>query len=1298
MRTEYSYDALGNLIGTQQGAQQRRFAYDSLGRLVRQKLAEQTATLNDNGDWVGATGAGASWSQAFWYDNRSNLVQKTDARGVKTIYTRSNDPLNRVHWLTYDASGPHDTAQPILGAAATQFFYAASGDKERVVQIKAHGVSTENYAYDAFGRIADYTLTLDNRSAYPLVTSYLYDTLSRTTQITYPAQYGLANNPRKTVQPTYQANTGRLTALSYNGAQQAGDFLYNAAGQATQMRVGTGANQITEEYSFDQQTGLLTNQKVKRANGSSLLDLTYNYSRGASNGSLNGKTGAVTGIINNLDRNKDRVYNYDALGRLTKAVGGINNTWTQAYAYDRYGNRQNVTSLGVEALRAPKNGQISSNMEEPVVNNLLSADSNRAAASLGMKAIAAASIVDVAAESETQDQPTMASQAAPPTAHELVATVNGLIDNSSDEPRAHGPSASSGVESDQPAKATQQPQFTVATDNTDAAAGAALAAPAAALLQTTVARTPFDFDADGKADISRWRAGTWTVNKSSNSTTVTQTLGAASEQIAPADYDGDGKTDYANWNPSTGNWTIKDSSTAATRTVQWGGSGDAIVPADYDGDGKADIAIWRPSDSYWAIKQSSNGQTRSVSWGSQLQGDIPEPGDYDGDKKADLVVWRPENGNWYIQQSSTGTNVVTQWGSPGDVPVPADYDGDGKTDAAVWRPDNGTWYIKQSSNGLTVSSQFGSQANGDVLVPADYDGDKRADIATWRPATGVWTIKQSTTGTDRTQTVGQSGDVQAPSAYIRRSSGPKQQNKQVQRDGHTGLTYSAATNRITNTGFEYDVCGNLTKALSPDGTTWYRYEYDAANRLVNVWNDAKTYIHQHNDYGADNRRLDTWSHASLEITVYAWDAGGQQIGEYKTQTWANTAAAVTWAKSSVYLGSRLLSTVSLSSAQASGELVEYHHADRLGTRLTTNPQNATSAEQATLPFGTMLWSETTKATSQPFTSYERSQTTGLDYAMNRTYDSGQGRFTQVDPIGMAASNLGSPQSLNMYNYVENDPVNLVDPSGLNAMAPGGSSGCSAEYSYSDCGGNNMFWGTDGGGGGGGGGGGSYSFGDSYAYNWHRFEGAPDSVVRGVLDYEERISNSQAGYGFITNAEYAIHNVEFLIRYGYNENGDLWTNFVLNGNGGTGDVGRFAREMQRRTASHGTATLLFGGLAVAVGTGAGAGMYLSGATVGEGVTTLGLNKTMSHVSYFTKVANQLAKRGWSRDLINKTVNNPYTTRAAFNRATGNAATAYFTREGFYVVRDNVTGLIQQISNRLDPKWIPDATIINPSTLR
>jgi RHS repeat-associated protein len=128
-------------------------------------------------------------------------------------------------------------------------------------------------------------------------------------------------------------------------------------------------------------------------------------------------------------------------------------------------------------------------------------------------------------------------------------------------------------------------------------------------------------------------------------------------------------------------------------------------------------------------------------------------------------------------------------------------------------------------------------------------------------------------------------------------------------------------------------------------------------------------------------------------------------------------------KSYIYAGLQLLSTFTKS---GSTEVTEYHHPDRLGTRLITNPTGASQVEQLTLPFGTSIDAETSGTSNQRFTSYDRSDSTGLDYAVNRTYNAGQSRFTQVDPIGMASASIGNPQSLNMYAYITNNPIDFVE--------------------------------------------------------------------------------------------------------------------------------------------------------------------------------------------------------------------------------------------------------------------------------
>jgi RHS repeat-associated protein len=246
----------------------------------------------------------------------------------------------------------------------------------------------------------------------------------------------------------------------------------------------------------------------------------------------------------------------------------------------------------------------------------------------------------------------------------------------------------------------------------------------------------------------------------------------------------------------------------------------------------------------------------------------------------------------------------------------------------------------------------------------------------------------------------------------------------VPRDGLASLSYDQATNRISTAGWEYDAAGNQTRAQRADGT-WQRYVYDAAGRLVKVQNDSNV-TQLVNTYGASNHRLieQVGNESSNQRTYYAW-AGDSVIAEYEETP--SVPSTPRWVKSYVYLGARLLATIA---PNGQSERVEYHHPDRLGTRLVTNNQDTTSFEQVTLPFGTALDAESSGSTKRRFTSYDRSTLTGLDYAVNRHYDPLQGRFTQVDPIGMSSTSLANPQTLNLYAYCANDPINHTDPSGL----------------------------------------------------------------------------------------------------------------------------------------------------------------------------------------------------------------------------------------------------------------------------
>jgi RHS repeat-associated protein len=243
------------------------------------------------------------------------------------------------------------------------------------------------------------------------------------------------------------------------------------------------------------------------------------------------------------------------------------------------------------------------------------------------------------------------------------------------------------------------------------------------------------------------------------------------------------------------------------------------------------------------------------------------------------------------------------------------------------------------------------------------------------------------------------------------------------RDGLTNLTYNQLNNRISNSGFQYDEAGNQTRAIAENGTDWHLFEYDAANRLTRISKDNgpgnPPTLLQTQEFGIGNDRISQLDNVTNQRTYYY---GSIEYAE------TNNNGTLLWSKSYIHLGDSVLSTITPNGS--GGETVEYNHPDRLGTKVVTNQQTGTSFEQNTLPFGTALAAESSGSSAKRFTSYERSSRTGLDYAQNRTYDSKQGRFTQVDPIGMKASSLIAPQTLNLYTYCGNDPINHTDPDGL----------------------------------------------------------------------------------------------------------------------------------------------------------------------------------------------------------------------------------------------------------------------------
>ncbi|MBL8024468.1 MAG: RHS repeat-associated core domain-containing protein [Elusimicrobia bacterium] len=92
----------------------------------------------------------------------------------------------------------------------------------------------------------------------------------------------------------------------------------------------------------------------------------------------------------------------------------------------------------------------------------------------------------------------------------------------------------------------------------------------------------------------------------------------------------------------------------------------------------------------------------------------------------------------------------------------------------------------------------------------------------------------------------------------------------------------------------------------------------------------------------------------------------------------------------------------------------------------TNTTGDQTQSMEYLPFGGLFKREGTASTDWQYTGQRQDDSTGLYFYNARYYDPGLGKFVSPDPI---ISNPYNPQNLNRYSYVENNPINYIDPTG-----------------------------------------------------------------------------------------------------------------------------------------------------------------------------------------------------------------------------------------------------------------------------
>ncbi len=238
--TNYTYDLADHLLQVNQGGQYRKFKYDSAGRLLYEKIPEQTVTISEQPGVLPP-----EWTTAYTYTDFNAVATQKDARGV--VKTLSYDTLNRVTGISYNTSGASGVAA--TGGVTVEYDTnqqsSTNGLLLAIRVFNSNGVGyayQESYSYNANKEVASVARTIDSRT---YTTSYDYNQAGQATKLTYPSGYFYYLN---------HDNKGRLESLSPTaGSGQTSGYLtgvsYNIAGQVTGLSLNNGV--VVEAYGYD---------------------------------------------------------------------------------------------------------------------------------------------------------------------------------------------------------------------------------------------------------------------------------------------------------------------------------------------------------------------------------------------------------------------------------------------------------------------------------------------------------------------------------------------------------------------------------------------------------------------------------------------------------------------------------------------------------------------------------------------------------------------------------------------------------------------------------------------------------------------------------------------------------------------------------------------------------------------------------------------------------------------------------------------------------------------------------------